>query len=305
MLEIRFHGRGGQGAVTSAELLAQAAIEEGKYARAFPSFGPERRGAPVAAFCRIDDKPVKLRTNIDRPNVVVVLDPSLFSAVDVTKGLRDDGFLVMNTKKEPQQFMFDGLEQLAAVNATQIAREILNRPVTNTVLLGALIRMLPVVKIDSLISAIKDRFNKKIADLNIEAVYRAYKETRVISNGAQEAEKKIASGTKNAEAPAEKEEYLPKPDSEYLWTELEPGCIITRPGGSRVNLTGDWRSSHPVLQKERCIKCGLCWIFCPDTAQVQGKDGYFSVDLDYCKGCGICARECPTGAIHMEKELEL
>lgn len=302
MLEIRFHGRGGQGAVTSAELLAQAAIEEGKYARAFPSFGPERRGAPVSAFCRIDDKPVTLRTSIDNPDVVVVLDPSLFSAVDVTRGLQKDGCLVINTKKEPKQFMFQGLKHLAAVNATQIAQEILNRPITNTVLLGALVRLLPVVKVESLISAVQNRFSGKIADLNVQALERAYQETQILSNEGDGTWEQVP--PKQESAGKQKESKTTKDELDYLWTELSPGCVV-HPGSSRDNHTGDWRSCMPVMQRERCIQCGLCWVFCPDAAQIQDPDGYFSVDLDYCKGCGICARECPTGAIHMEKELEL
>ncbi|MDO9573667.1 MAG: pyruvate ferredoxin oxidoreductase subunit gamma [Candidatus Contubernalis sp.] len=293
MLEIRFHGRGGQGAVTSAELLAQAAIEEGKYARAFPSFGPERRGAPVSAFCRIDDNPVTLRTSIDNPNVVIVLDPSLFSAVDVTRGIQKDGYLVINTKKDPKQFMFKGLKQLAFVNATQIAQEILNRPITNTVLLGAFLKLLPVVKVESLISAVQNRFSGKIAILNVQALERAYEEAQIIS-----------SSDVSFEQIAQCQAKTSKEDFDYLWTELAPGLVV-HPGSSRNNFTGDWRSCLPVMMKERCIQCGLCWAFCPDAAQKQDSEGYFAVDLDYCKGCGICAKECPTGAIHMEKELEL
>ncbi len=331
MLEIRFHGRGGQGAVTSAELLAQAAISEGKYARAFPSFGPERRGAPVAAFCRIDDSPINLRTNIENPDIVIVLDPSLFSAVDVTKGIKDKGCLIINSKKEPGHFMVKGLGEVATVNANQIAMEVLNRPVTNTVLLGALIRLLPVVARKSLVEAIKERFNQKIAGLNIEAVNRAYEETNVFSLNDKHGQEvhadihadhvthvshetgrpgKMDENNSTCPAPDHKvnsageREDLPREDHDYLWTELEPG-IVTKPGSSRVNLTGDWRSSLPVIKKERCIKCGLCWAFCPDIAQIQDPEGYYSIDLDYCKGCGICARECPAGAIHMEKEIEV
>ena len=99
MLEIRWHGRGGQGAVTSVEMLAQAAIGEGKYAQGFPSFGPERKGAPVAAFNRVDDKRIKVRSHIYHPDVVVVLDASLVSLANVTEGLKEDGILVVNTTK--------------------------------------------------------------------------------------------------------------------------------------------------------------------------------------------------------------
>lgn len=103
MIEIRFHGRGGQGAVTSAELLALAAIEEGKYAQAFPSFGPERRGAPVLAFCRISDEPIKIRANIYEPDIVVVLDASLLKIVNVASGLKPEGILVTTSNNSPEK----------------------------------------------------------------------------------------------------------------------------------------------------------------------------------------------------------
>lgn len=105
--------------------------------------------------------------------------------------------------------------------------------------------------------------------------------------------------------PVKGEKQMPKADSEYLWNELQPGCVITEPGTSRVYYTGDWRAFYPVLQKERCIQCGICWIFCPDMAYQKDEKGYFIADLNYCKGCGICARECPADAIHMEKEKEI
>jgi pyruvate ferredoxin oxidoreductase gamma subunit len=102
MLEIRFHGRGGQGAVTSAELIAIAAVGKGKYAQAFPSFGPERRGAPVVAFCRVDEKKILIRAKIYDPDVVVVLDPGLITLVNPLEGLKEGGILIVNTKKSPE-----------------------------------------------------------------------------------------------------------------------------------------------------------------------------------------------------------
>lgn len=180
MIEIRLHGRGGQGAVTSAELLALAAINEGKYAQAFPSFGPERRGAPVVAFCRIDDKPIRLRTNIYNPDMVMVLDPSILRLVKVTAGLKQDGILVTNTKyscKEIRQEL--GITHaLAAVNATDIARQELGLPITNTTMLGALLRAKEVVPLETLIGPLEKRFGR-IAHKNIKAFKRAYEETSI------------------------------------------------------------------------------------------------------------------------------
>src|SRR3972149_7143976 len=135
MIEIRFHGRGGQGAVTSAELLALAAIGEGKYAQAFPSFGPERRGAPVVAFCRIGDERIRIRANIYEPDLVVVLDASLLKVVKVAAGLKPEGILVTNTKLAPEamnKMKSDmGIKnRVAAVDATKIAMEVLGLPIT-------------------------------------------------------------------------------------------------------------------------------------------------------------------------------
>jgi len=179
LIEIRWHGRGGQGAVTSAELVAQAAISEGKFAQAFPSFGPERRGAPVLAFVRISAKqPIKIRAEIVAPDVVVVLDPTLLRIVKVTSGLKEKGILVVNTKKSDDQIRseFGDECQLALVDATTIARELLGVPITNTTMIGALVKATGVVKLESLFEPLKQRFGR-LAERNAEAMNRAYEGT--------------------------------------------------------------------------------------------------------------------------------
>ena len=181
LIEIRWHGRGGQGAVTSAELLAKAAIDEGKYAQAFPAFGPERRGAPVVAFDRIDSlAPIRVRAEIREPDVVIVLDPTLLSVVKVTAGLKPKGILVINTSKDfatiEKDFGSDW--KLALVDANTIAREVLGVTIVNTTMLGALLKAVAVVKMDSLIEPIKERF-ERLAEKNINAVKRAFAETKV------------------------------------------------------------------------------------------------------------------------------
>jgi pyruvate ferredoxin oxidoreductase gamma subunit len=181
LVEIRWHGRGGQGAVTSAELLARAAISEGKYAHAFPSFGPERRGAPVLAFVRIDaSQPIKLRAEITQPDVVVVLDPGLLGIVNITAGLKLDGVVVINTTKPAEQIRqeFSIGWPLAVVDAARIARELLGVPITNTTMVGALIKATGVVKLESLIEPLEKRFGR-LAERNINAMKRAYEETVV------------------------------------------------------------------------------------------------------------------------------
>lgn len=180
MIEIRFHGRGGQGAVTSAELVAQAAIDVGKCATAFPSFGPERRGAPVVAFARVDDQPVRLRSKIYRPDVVVVLDPSLLQIANPSEGIRDDGMLIINSSHDPASIrkMLSYKGKLALVDAGRIARDVLGLPITNTTMVGALIKATNLLSVDSLKGPFQRRFGK-IAARNIEAMEIAYAETGV------------------------------------------------------------------------------------------------------------------------------
>lgn len=180
MIEIRIHGRGGQGAVTSAELVATAAIEEGKYAQGFPSFGPERRGAPVTAFVRVDDKPIRLREKVYNPDIVVVLDPTLLEVVDVAEGLKENGMVVINStqSKDEIKSQYKIRSRMALVDATKIALDNLGLPITNTTMLGALIKATSVVNIDFINKAIDRRFGP-IAPKNKMALEQAYKETKV------------------------------------------------------------------------------------------------------------------------------
>jgi pyruvate ferredoxin oxidoreductase gamma subunit len=180
MIEVRWHGRGGQGAVTSVELLALAAIGEGKYAQGFPSFGPERRGAPVAAFNRISDGPIKVRSGIYQPDVVVVLDESLMGLVNVIDGLKADGILIVNTARSAEEIRkllkYEG--RLATVDATAIARHELGVPISNTTMLGALIKVIKVVGLESAKGPVEHRFGR-IADRNMAAMKRAYEDVKI------------------------------------------------------------------------------------------------------------------------------
>ena len=166
--------------MTSAELTALAAIEEGKYAQAFPSFGPERRGAPVMAFVRVSEKPIRTREKVYTPDLVVVLDPSLLQIVNVEAGLKEGGLVILNTKKSAEQIRKEtGIKaRLALVDASTIAMETMRVPITNTTMLGALLKAANLMPIDALRGPVQTRFGP-IAEKNMKACMRAFEETRV------------------------------------------------------------------------------------------------------------------------------
>jgi len=180
MIEVRIHGRGGQGAVTSAELMAMAAIEGGKFAQAFPSFGPERRGAPVTAFLRVDDRQIRLREKVYKPDIVVVLDPSVMNISRVDEGLKPDGLLVINTGREAadirKEYAFK--QKMALVDASHIAMEELGLPITNTVMLGALVKASGLITPEAIQGPLSRRFGS-IAARNQKAFDRAFTEVRM------------------------------------------------------------------------------------------------------------------------------
>ena len=180
MLEIRVHGRGGQGGVTSAELLARAAINQGNFAQAFPSFGPERRGAPVVAFIRVDSAQIRVREKIYNPDLVLVLDPTLLDIVDVAEGLNPGGMVIANTNLSTDELKKKyGWPKAAQVDADTVAREELGVPITNTTMLGALLKAQTVVPLEAMETVILERFGPKLGPKNFKALQRAFAETLV------------------------------------------------------------------------------------------------------------------------------
>ena len=179
--EFRWHGRGGQGAWTASELLARAAIYEGKYIQSFPEFGPERMGAPVKAYTRISDEPIRLHCAVYNPQVAAVIDPTLLATVPVTEGLGNTGILIVNTPKEPTIIKKEikmRAGNVWTVPATDIARRILGREITNTAMLGVVARSTGIVKIESIEEAMKERFHESLAEKNIGVMKEAYKEAK-------------------------------------------------------------------------------------------------------------------------------
>ena len=176
MFEVRVHGRGGQGVVTAAELLSVAAFLEGRHAQAFPSFGSERTGAPVVAFCRLGDREIRTREPVVRPDAVIVLDATLLGRLPVFDGLSADGFVLINSTRPVTDLPLDGLivARRFVVPATEIARELVGRPVPNAALLGGFAAACDLVSLGSVRAAIRERFPERIAEANAAAADRAY-----------------------------------------------------------------------------------------------------------------------------------
>ena len=173
-IEIRIHGRGGQGSVTAAELLAVAAFEDGWYSQAFPMFGVERRGAPVFAFTRLRREHIKLRSQIYEPDYVIVQDATLIDVVDVASGTQPDSLIMINSEKEPAQFEIDAQCRIETVDATRIALDVIGKPIVNTILLGAFAGLTGIIDLECIKNAVYARFPGKIGETNAKAVQVAY-----------------------------------------------------------------------------------------------------------------------------------
>ena len=178
LAEIRWHGRGGQGIVSVSRLLAEAALLDKKHVQSFPEFGPERSGAPVRGFTRISDEPISIHSQIYNPNVVVVVDPTLLNA-NVATGLTKDGTIIANTERgidELKKLLSVQEAHVYSVNARRIALDILARPIYNTAMLGALIKVVPITSLESIANVVRLRFPGTLGEKNVEAVKRAYEE---------------------------------------------------------------------------------------------------------------------------------
>lgn len=192
MVEVRIHGRGGQGVVTASDLVAMAAFAEGRHAQAFPSFGSERTGAPVVAYCRISDNQIRTREPVLEPDLVIVQDPTLLPILDVFSGLTDDGYVLINSSKRSAEL---GLSELQAkqpagrfmtIPATEIARQYTGRTVPNAVLLGGMAALTGLIEMKSVANAIMQRFPGPVGEKNVAAAQAAYELVQEKKKAAKE-----------------------------------------------------------------------------------------------------------------------
>ena len=267
----------------ASELLAQAAFLDGKEPQSFPFFGVERRGSPVTAYARLDDKPIRVRTSITQPDIVVVLDPGLLKSIPVADGLRPGGLLLVNSRLPPAEVPAPPGARRATVDASRIALAhglgSKTMPVVNTVVLGAFARATGLISIDALTAAIKKYVPAK-PEQNREGAIEGFGSVRVLD--------------------ATSSPIPPAPKVPHPLPPLPEGPIASMP--SSALHTSAWRTLTPVIHLEHCTKCNFCWKFCPDDAIGFDEKGFPVIHLDYCKGCGICAEECPPKTIEMLAE---
>lgn len=289
VVAIRFHGRGGQGAVTAAQLAVMA--YEGA-AKCFPKFGAERMGAPTESYARLSQNPDLILTNeqVYVPEFVCVLDDTLLRDVCVTSGTGPGAWVILNTTKsfeEINKMLGPNELNLAKVDATGLAMEILGRPITNTAILGSLVKLSGAFTLEQLNAAIKDQFKGAVATKNIDLVKKVYEQVEI--------QQPVKPYDKSK---AEKLE----------WGHLEPqftgaaetptGAPWYTPGNSeRVN-TGGWGIYRVEFSFENCSQCQNCYFMCPDQCITREKrdDGNWYVtgtDHFHCKGCRVCVEVCP------------
>jgi len=269
LMEIRFHGRGGQGAVTGVRLLSTAMYYEGKYTLGIPMYGTERRGAPVQSFLRVSDDRIYERDLVHEPDMVVVLDPLLAKTVPVTQGLKKGGLVLVNHPHSGLETGIGGPYKVATVDATKVAMETIGRPITNTAILGAFAKVTGMVKLSSLEEAAHHQWSGRIGEMNIKAMQKAY------------------------------EAATPAVDVSNV--KMEEVNVQTRARKAGERDVSSWRLYRPVFDDTKCVGCRRCFILCPEVA-IGMKNNKAVVNYQYCKGCGICHEECPTKAVDWVQE---
>lgn len=300
VINLRFHARGGQGGVTASNLCVEAFYG---YGVCQPLFGAERMGSPTESYVRLSANEDLVRSNeqVYAPHAVSVLDQSLLGEIDVTAGLAPGGWLIVNTvmdQKTIQDIVGRNDINVATIDALNIAMEILGRNITNTIILGALIRVVPMFSVDALADAIMRRFKGEIAAKNVAAIKRAYEETCIY----EDPNIPTLDFTKDTKVP---------------WQQVFPGLPgykeVDKAGvwycdedviemGSKQVITGSWGEWDMIWDEEKCTDCAQCWYICPDFAIIREKeeDGLWhmkGIDQAHCKSCQNCLEICPVEAI--------
>jgi len=297
-ISLRFHARGGQGGVTASNLCVEAFSG---YGVCQPKFGAERMGSPTESYVKLSRQIdlVKSNEQVYDPHFVSILDPSLLGEIDVTAGIPQGGWLIVNAvlnQVDIQNIVKRKDLSIATIDATRIGLEILGTNITNTVILGSLVRVSHLFTLEQLSDAIMNRFKGEIAAKNVQAVKMAYDETCTYESGVDldfHASTKVLWQQVELGLPGYKEL-----DKAGVWYCDEKSIEV---GSAQVN-TGSWGEWDVIWDDEKCTDCGQCWFICPDFSIVRkkGEDGKWhmaGIDTFHCKACLNCVNICPVDAI--------
>jgi pyruvate ferredoxin oxidoreductase gamma subunit len=292
LIEVRFHGRGGQGVKIASRILGQSGFLCGLYVQDFALFGAERRGAPVVSFTRLSSEPIDERGNIDRPNLVVVMDDSLLKEApgQVFHGVDEKTPMFVNANLDrlevnppalpPAKFLF--------VDLSAIARERIGSLFVSAAAAAAAAKCVPSINLAAVVEAVRLELTEfgltpALVDKNVAAASEAYRRAPVFDLPPRPAVEPVAASPWQA---------LP-----YLGKSQVLGPTIRRRGTAALRQTGNWRQSRPEIDLAKCKRCFLCYLYCPEAAMRLDAENFPHVDFDHCKGCMICYEECPTDAI--------
>lgn len=318
MLEVIWHARGGQGAFTAARALgAAASLRPGAHALAFPTFGPERRGAPMRAYTKIADRPIGDRSASHRAAIVVYLDDTLFGD-GWEEELAEGGVVLLNSRAPHSD------ARVLTLDASGLAAGILGRPIPNTAFLGAIAAVSDAVSLEDACEGVRATMTAKLHERNIEVVKSAYGLFKGVSNAREGSEAMAEEPRSRDDRSAKSRNPGSSPVALDVGSEAQAGRIIPRlrefearpedfarstcfEGGFLVSKNAGWRSERPVIDQEACTLCLNCYMMCPDGTIYKVYDGgdrptAIAIDYDFCKGCGICARTCPADCIAMVSE---
>jgi len=297
MQAVRFHGRGGQGAKTASRILGTAAFLEGLVAQDSPIYGAERRGAPVAAFTRIDTGPIKERGVIVHPDLVVIADASLVEdpAARVLDGIDERTAVFVNSPLTAEQFQVQTSlsGRLTALDLTDIALQQLGKRGAISALLGAVAGRLVGLRQES----IREAIARELADLGLAA--SVIERNQTVAAQCYDAVRTVSAIAATPQAIASAQLQVPTYEPPTRGT-----ARISAAANSILRETGGWRTFRPVLVPDKCNGCWLCFAYCPDGVISMTKDDRPVIDYAHCKGCQICVHECPTEALVAEREKE-
>ncbi|MBM2805877.1 MAG: pyruvate ferredoxin oxidoreductase, gamma subunit [Deltaproteobacteria bacterium] len=298
MIEVRFHGRGGQGAKIASRILGRSGFLAGLYAQDFALFGAERRGAPVVSFTRLSAEPIQQRGDIERPNLVLVMDDSLLkeSPAQVFHGVSGATPIIVNADPEG---LACAVKELPAVkyfciDMQRLAHQWIGQSFVSAIAAAAAAKCIPAIKLDQLTEAVRSEIAEfglapDLVEKNLAAARAAYDQTPSIDL---------------ARAPKLEQDFPAAWQAvPYLGTAQFAGPTIRQRGSAALRATGNWRTERPVIELAKCKRCFLCYLYCPEAAMRLDAENFPHVDYDHCKGCMICYAECPTDAISRRMEL--